>query len=86
MVTTSGLALPDTRVYLQGPPGPVLVARSDARGRFSASGLCLDPSTATTLSAHRAGFAPGLAPIVTNTSGAAVAHLRLQRLGEKDRG
>lgn len=86
MVTTSGLALPDARVYLQGPPGPVLVARSDARGRFSASGLCLDPSTATTLSAHRAGFAPGLAPIVTNTSGAAVAHLRLRRLGEKDGG
>uniref|UniRef100_A0A8C3NAS9 Uncharacterized protein n=1 Tax=Geospiza parvula TaxID=87175 RepID=A0A8C3NAS9_GEOPR len=77
VVTAAGLALPGARVYLEGRP-PVLLARSDARGRFTASGLC--PGPAANLSAHRDGFAPGLAPIVTNGSGLAEAHLRLRRL------
>ncbi|NXY39053.1 CILP2 protein, partial [Pomatorhinus ruficollis] len=59
-------------------PGRVLVASSDAQGRFTATGLCPDPSA--NLSAHRDGFAPGLSPIVTNGSGVAVAHLKLRRL------
>uniref|UniRef100_A0A8C3XF60 Cartilage intermediate layer protein 2 n=1 Tax=Cyanoderma ruficeps TaxID=181631 RepID=A0A8C3XF60_9PASS len=78
VVTTSGVALPGARVYLEGRPERVLVATSDAQGQFTASGLCPDPSA--NLSAHRDGFAPGLSPIVTNGSGVAVAHLRLQRL------
>ncbi|RLV82489.1 hypothetical protein DV515_00016593, partial [Chloebia gouldiae] len=77
VVTAAGAALPGARVYLEGRP-PVLLARSDARGRFTASGLC--PGPAANLSAHRDGFAAALAPIVTNGSGAAVAHLRLRRL------
>ncbi|XP_036255072.2 cartilage intermediate layer protein 2 [Molothrus ater] len=77
VVTAAGAALPGARVYLEGRP-PVLLARSDARGHFMASGLC--PGPAANLSAHRDGFAPGLAPIVTNGSGVAEAHLRLRRL------
>ncbi|XP_041273099.1 cartilage intermediate layer protein 2, partial [Onychostruthus taczanowskii] len=77
VVTAAGVALPGARVYLEGGP-PVLLARSDAQGRFTASGLC--PGPAANISAHRDGFAPGLAPIVTNGSGVAEAHLRLRRL------
>lgn len=73
------MALPDARIYLEGRP-PVLLTRSDAHGRFSAAGVCED--TAANVSAHREGFAPGLAPVVSNGSGVAVAHVVLQRLGE----
>ncbi|XP_072775334.1 cartilage intermediate layer protein 2 [Taeniopygia guttata] len=75
--TAAGAALPGARVYLEGGP-PVPLARSDARGRFTASGLC--PGPAANLSAHRDGFAAAWAPIVTDGSGAAAAHLRLRRL------
>ncbi|XP_065514916.1 cartilage intermediate layer protein 2 isoform X2 [Lathamus discolor] len=68
---------PDARIYLEGRP-PVLLARSDAHGRFSAAGLC--QGTTANISAHRHGFASALAPIVSNGSGVAVAHVRLQRL------
>uniref|UniRef100_A0A674GVR9 Uncharacterized protein n=1 Tax=Taeniopygia guttata TaxID=59729 RepID=A0A674GVR9_TAEGU len=81
--TAAGAALPGARVYLEGGP-PVPLARSDARGRFTASGLC--PGPAANLSAHRDGFAAAWAPIVTDGSGAAAAHLRLRRLGERARG
>ncbi|KAM9516333.1 cartilage intermediate layer protein 2 [Guaruba guarouba] len=77
VVSASGLALPDTRIYLEGRP-PVLLAHSDVHGRFTAAGLC--QGTATNISAHRHGFAPALAPIIFNGSGMAVAHVKLQRL------
>lgn len=79
VVSATGAALPDARIYLEGRP-PVLLARSDADGRFTAAGLC--EGTAANISAHREGFAPGLAPIVSNGSGLAVANVTLQRLGE----
>ncbi|XP_069734397.1 cartilage intermediate layer protein 2 [Phaenicophaeus curvirostris] len=77
VTSDTGTALPGARVYLEGRP-PVLLARSDARGRFSATGLC--EGTAANVSVHREGFAPGLAPVVSNGSGVAVAHVRLHRL------
>uniref|UniRef100_A0A672UTF7 Cartilage intermediate layer protein 2 n=1 Tax=Strigops habroptila TaxID=2489341 RepID=A0A672UTF7_STRHB len=77
VVSASGLALPDARIYLEGRP-PVLLAHSDAHGRFTVAGLC--QSTTANISAHRHGFAPALAPIISNGSGVAVAHVRLQRL------
>lgn len=79
VVSATGAVLPDARIYLEGRP-PVLLARSDADGRFTAAGLC--EGTAANISAHREGFAPGLAPIVSNGSGLAVANVTLQRLGE----
>lgn len=79
VVSATGAALPDARIYLEGRP-PVLLARSDARGLFATAGLC--EGTAANVSAHREGFAPGLAPIISNGSGVAVAHVMLQRLGE----
>ncbi|XP_061201615.1 cartilage intermediate layer protein 2 [Neopsephotus bourkii] len=75
--SASGLALPDARIYLEGRP-PVLLAHSDAHGRFTATGLC--QGTAANISAHRHGFAPARAPIVSNGSDVAVAHVRMQRL------
>lgn len=81
VVSATGTALPDARVYLEGSP-PVLLARSDAHGRFMAAGLC--EGTAGNVSAQREGFAPALAPIVSNGSGVAVAHVVMQRLGEHD--
>ena len=80
VVSADGAALPDARIYLEGRP-PVPLARSDARGRFAAAGLC--PGAAANVSAHRQGFAPGVAPVVFNGSGVAVAHVRLRRLGER---
>uniref|UniRef100_A0A663E6Q7 Cartilage intermediate layer protein 2 n=1 Tax=Aquila chrysaetos chrysaetos TaxID=223781 RepID=A0A663E6Q7_AQUCH len=77
VVSATGAALPDARIYLEGRP-PVLLARSDADGRFAAAGLC--EGTAANVSAHREGFAPGLAPIVSDGSGVAVANVTLQRL------
>ncbi|XP_052657333.1 LOW QUALITY PROTEIN: cartilage intermediate layer protein 2 [Harpia harpyja] len=77
VVSATGAALPDARIYLEGRP-PVLLARSDADGRFAAAGLC--EGTAANVSAHREGFAPGLAPIVSNGSGVAVANVTLRRL------
>ena len=59
----------------------MLLAHSDAHGRFTAAGLC--QGSAVNISAHRDGFAPGLAPVVSNGSGVAVAHVRLRRLGER---
>lgn len=77
------MALPDAHIYLEGRP-PVLLARSDAHGRFAAGGLCQD--SPANVSAHRDGFATALAPIVSNGSGVAVAHLTLHRLGEHHKG
>ncbi|XP_051495943.1 cartilage intermediate layer protein 2 [Apus apus] len=77
VVSVTGVALPDASIYLEGRP-PVLLARSDARGVFTAEGLCLD--AATNVSVHREGFASALAPVVTNGSGVAVAHVRMERL------
>uniref|UniRef100_A0A8C4UJ69 Cartilage intermediate layer protein 2 n=1 Tax=Falco tinnunculus TaxID=100819 RepID=A0A8C4UJ69_FALTI len=77
VVSTTGSALPDAHIYLEGRP-PVLLARSDAHGHFTVTGLC--EGTATNISIHREGFAPGLASVVSNGSGVAVVHVRLQRL------
>uniref|UniRef100_A0A8B9P659 Cartilage intermediate layer protein 2 n=1 Tax=Apteryx owenii TaxID=8824 RepID=A0A8B9P659_APTOW len=77
VVSAAGAALPGARVFLEGHP-PALLARSDARGRFRAAGLC--PGAAANVSAHLEKFAPALAPIVSNGSGLSVVRLVLQRL------
>ncbi|XP_068776315.1 cartilage intermediate layer protein 2 [Struthio camelus] len=77
VLSAAGAALPGARVFLEGRP-PVLLARSDARGRFRVAGLCL--GGAANVSAHLEKFAPGLAPVVSNGSGLLVARLVLQRL------
>lgn len=79
VVSAAGAALPDARVYLEGRP-PVLLARSDTRGAFRVTGLCVN--IGANVSAHRDGFAPGLAPVVSNGTGLLVAHIVLQKLGE----
>ncbi|XP_072213685.1 cartilage intermediate layer protein 2 [Excalfactoria chinensis] len=77
VVSAAGSALPGARVYLEGRP-PTLLAHSDTRGAFRASELCVN--VGANVSAHRDGFAPGLAPVVSNGSGLLVAHIVLQKL------
>lgn len=79
VVSAAGAALPGARIYLEGRP-PVLVARSDTRGNFHVAGVC--EGTAANISAHRDGFVPGLAPVISNGSGVSVARVTLQKLGE----
>ncbi|XP_027586775.2 cartilage intermediate layer protein 2 [Pipra filicauda] len=77
VLTGTGAALPDARIYLEGSP-PALLGRSDAHGRFAVTaGLCQGSAN---ISAHHEGFAPALAPVTSNGSGVAPVLLRLRRL------